>query len=164
MYFQLLKNKLKLKLTWPTPPPNEVDLHITAPPAPTFTNDDLPYLFERDVSSPWSPEQVTSFWLWPLRSHPVFLVPAGFRFTPSISSERVKEETAEGNSWEADEVGKWVRGLRPKRRQLPLPHPGLLLGSLPRCPSPQSRQLVRDLWEGRALAQPFFFLPLMLAM
>ncbi|KAF3703457.1 hypothetical protein EXN66_Car019145 [Channa argus] len=29
---------------------------------------------------------------------------------------------AEGNSREVEEVGKWVRGLRPKRRQLPLQH------------------------------------------
>lgn len=44
----------------------------------------------------------------------------------TINLEReAREDMAEGNSWEVEEVGKWVRGLRPKRRQLPPQHLGL---------------------------------------
>lgn len=71
----------------------------------------------------------------------------------------MKEEMAEGNSWEVEEVGKWVRGLRPKRRQLPPLHLGPFLPNRPCCPGllseVWSRQLVRDLWEGLQIGSGF---------
>lgn len=54
-----------------------------------------------------------------LRHLPYIPSASRFGFTPLILSEKAGEEVAEGNSWEVDGVGKWVRGLRPKRRQLP---------------------------------------------
>lgn len=55
----------------------------------------------------------------------------------TINLEReAREEMAEGNSWEVEEVGKWVRGLGPKRRQLPPQHLGLppVFSTLPSSP------------------------------
>ncbi len=60
-----------------------------------------------------------------LRHLPYTQFASRFGFTPLILSEKAGEEMAEGNSWEVEEVGKWVRGLGPKRRQLPLQHLGL---------------------------------------
>lgn len=54
-----------------------------------------------------------------LRHLPYIQFASRFGFTPLILSEKAGEKTAEGNSREVEEVGKWVRGLRPKRRQLP---------------------------------------------
>lgn len=92
-----------------------------------------------------------------LRDPTRFSLPAGFRFTPSISSEGAKEETAEGNWWEAGEVGKWVRGLRPKRRQLPLARPGPLLASPPRCPSASESTVGEGPLGGPRVGSAFFF-------
>lgn len=57
-----------------------------------------------------------------LRHLPYTQFASRFGFTPLILSKKAGEEMVEGNSWEVEEVGKWVRGLRPKRRQLPLQH------------------------------------------
>lgn len=64
---------------------------------------------------------------------------------------------AVGNPREVEEVGKWVRGLRPRRRQLPRHR----LGLPPESSTPPSLlsvvwrwQLVRDL--GEALAFPYW--------
>lgn len=60
-----------------------------------------------------------------LRQLPYIQFASRFGFTPLILSERAGEETAKGFRVRLEEVGKWVRGLRPKRTQLPLQHLGL---------------------------------------
>lgn len=43
-------------------------------------------------------------------------------FTPLILTEDLREELDSGNSQAVGEVGNWVRGHRPRRRQLALYH------------------------------------------
>lgn len=82
-----------------------------------------------------------------LRHLPYIQFASRFWFTPLILSEKAGEEMAEGNSWEVEEVGKWVRGLRPKRRQLPLQHLGLPPESST-SPSPPLRGVEVTVGEG----------------
>lgn len=60
-----------------------------------------------------------------LRHPPYTQFASRFGFTPLILSWKLGEEMVQGDLWEVEEVGKWVRGLRPKRTQLPLQHLGL---------------------------------------
>lgn len=83
-------------------------------------------------------------------------------FTPLILTEKVGEEMAVGNPREVEKVGKWVRELRPRRRQLPLRHLGLPPESStsPSFLSVVWRwQLVRDLGEACTLALAFLYCP-----
>lgn len=72
------------------------------------------------------------------------------------------EEMAVGDPREVEKVGKWVRELRPRQRQLPLRH----LGPPPESSTSPSFlsvvwkwQLVRDLGEARTLALAFLYCP-----